>query len=252
MSDAALLCASLRLLRGLGLLERRCAHCLTPFTPRGDEAFCPRCLPPLAPYRGAACPCCGLPLPPADRANAPSVPCGRCLSAPPPWADMLFYGLYEGTLRDCLLRLKFSGELALAGPLGALLAKHLQHARPTARMPDCVLAVPQHPVHLRERGYNQAHELAAALCRELRLPLRHDLLRRTRRVSPQAGLDAAQRAANVHGSFAADARQLAGAHCWLLDDVMTTGSTARAACTALLEAGAASVTLLVMARTPSR
>ena len=44
MSDAALLCASLRLLRGLGLLERRCAHCLTPFTPRGDEAFCPRCL----------------------------------------------------------------------------------------------------------------------------------------------------------------------------------------------------------------
>ena len=115
-----------------------------------------------------------------------------------------------------------------------------------------MLAVPQHPAHLRERGYNQAHELAAALCRELRLPLRHDLLYRTRRVQPQAGLDAVHRAANVRGSFAAATSHLRGAHCWLLDDVMTTGSTARAACSALRDAGAASVTLLVMARTPHR
>ena len=154
-------------------------------------------------------------------------------------------------MRDCLLRLKFSGELALAGPLGGLLASHLRAFPPAVLPPDHVLAVPQHPAHLRERGYNQAHELAVALCRELRLPLRHDLLYRTRRVSPQAGLDAVHRTANVRGSFAATSH-LRGAHCWLLDDVMTTGSTARAACSALREAGAASVTLLVMARTPPR
>lgn len=252
MSARPLLRSSLRLLRGLGLLERRCAHCLAPFTPRQGEAFCPRCLPQLAPYRGAACPRCGLPLPPAERENGPSVPCGHCLADPPPWTTLLAYGLYEGALRDCLLRLKFSGELPLAGALGSLLARHLLAFPPAAPPPDCVLAVPQHPAHLRERGYNQAHELAAALCRELGLPLRHDLLWRTRRVQPQAGLDAAHRLANVRGSFAAPAHRLAGAHCWLLDDVMTTGSTARAAAAALLDAGAASVSLLVMARTPPR
>lgn len=243
---------ALRLLRGLGLLERRCAHCLAPFTPRQGEAFCPHCLPQLAPYRGAACPRCGLPLPAADAPDVPSAPCGHCLTDPPPWDEIRIYGLYQGALRDCLLRLKFSGELALAGPLGGLLASHLRALPPAALPPDHVLAVPQHPAHLRERGYNQAHELAAALCRELRLPLRHDLLYRTRRVQPQAGLDAVHRAANVRGSFAAATSHLRGAHCWLLDDVMTTGSTARAACSALREAGAASVTLLVMARTPPR
>ena len=252
MNAPPLLRAPLRLLRGLGLLERRCAHCLAPFTPREGEAFCPACLPQLAPYQGAACPRCGLPLPAADRNAAPSVPCGHCLADPPPWSAILAYGLYEGALRDCLLRLKFSGELPLAGALGGLLARRLPVALPGAPAPDCVLAMPQHPAHLRERGYNQAHELAAALCRERGLPLRHDLLWRTRRVRPQAGLDAAHRLANVRGSFAAHAHRLAGAHCWLLDDVMTTGSTARAACAALLDAGAASVSLLVMARTPSR
>lgn len=252
MNAPPLLRAPLRLLRGLGLLERRCAHCLAPFTPREGEAFCPVCLPQLAPYRGAACPRCGLPLPAADRNAVPSVPCGHCLADPPPWSAILAYGLYEGALRDCLLRLKFSGELPLAGALGGLLARRLPVALPGAPAPDCVLAMPQHPAHLRERGYNQAHELAAALCRERGLPLRHDLLWRTRRVRPQAGLDAAHRLANVRGSFAAHAHRLAGAHCWLLDDVMTTGSTARAACAALLDAGAASVSLLVMARTPSR
>lgn len=252
MSVATLVRSAKRLLRCLSLLERRCAHCLAPFTPTRDEAFCPRCLPRFAPYKGAACPRCALPLPHADRKDGPSVPCGHCLADPPPWDDIRVYGLYEGVLRDCLLRLKFSGELALAGPLGALLARHLQTFPPETAPPDLVLAVPQHPAHLRERGYNQAHELAVALCRELRLPLRHDLLYRTRRVSPQAGLDAAQRSTNVRGSFAVATPDLAGRHCWLLDDVMTTGSTARAACSVLREAGAASVTLLVMARTPLR
>lgn len=243
---------ALRLARKLGLCERRCAHCLAPFQARRDEAFCPACLPLLAPYAGAACPRCGLPVPASDAASAPSVPCGSCLETPPPWTDFLAYGLYADALRDCLLRLKFSGELWLAGPLGSLMARHLQERRPHLIPPDAVLAVPQHPAHLRERGYNQAHELAAALCRELRLPLRRRLLRRVRRVQPQAGLDAAQRHANVVNSFAGHADLLSGRRCWLVDDVMTTGSTARAACEALLAAGAARVDLLVLARTPLR
>lgn len=243
----------LRLLaQSLGLLERRCAHCLAPFQARHGEAFCPACLPLLTPHDGAACPRCGLPVPVSDNLSAPSVPCGRCQTDPPPWETFLAYGLYAGVLRDCLLRLKYSGELWLAGPLGSLMAQRIRDAQPALLIPDMVLAVPQHPAHLRERGYNQAHELAAALCRELRLTLTRRALRRVRRVRPQAGLDADQRQANVFGSFAGHAALLAGRRCWLVDDVMTTGSTARAACKALLAAGAAAVDVLVLARTPSR
>lgn len=239
------------LAQSLGLLERRCAHCLAPFQARHGEAFCPACLPLLAPHDGAACPRCGLPVPFSDSLSAPSVPCGRCQTNPPPWETFLAYGLYAGTLRDCLLRLKYSGELWLAGPLGGLLAQRVREASPPLPVPDMVLAVPQHPSHLRERGYNQAHELAAALCRELGLPLTRRALRRVRRVLPQAGLDAARRHANVVDSFAGHAGRISGRRCWLVDDVMTTGSTARAACGALLAAGAAAVDLLVLARTPS-
>lgn len=239
-----------RLAQSLGLLERRCAHCLAPFQARHGEAFCPACRPLLTPGVGAACPRCGLPVPFSDRRTAPVVPCGRCQIDPPPWEGFLACGVYAGALRDCLLRLKYSGELWLAGPLGGLLAQRVRDARPALPLPDMVLAVPQHPAHLRERGYNQAHELAAALCRELRLPLGRRALCRVRRVSPQAGLDAAQRHANVADSFAGHAELLSGRRCWLVDDVMTTGSTARAACKALLAAGAAAVDVLVLARTP--
>ena len=185
-------------------------------------------------------------------ADAPPRPgplsrCGQCLQEDPPWSGQACYGLYRGALRDALLRLKFGGELSLAPLLGACL---LEASRCLPR-PDALLAVPQHPAHLRRRGFNQAHELAKALHRLTALPLRPELLRRVKPAPPQAGLAAAQRRRNVRRAFQA-APDAANLCLWLIDDVMTTGNTLAEACRALHAAGTRETHVLFVARTPRR
>lgn len=262
--------------RFLGLAQARCFHCLRPFSPAAgdfsastvsppagffdpDASLCPSCRDLLAPYRGLRCPLCGLPAPvpialPAsgpDEGCATSQKeyqgslCGRCLADPPPWTRAVFYGLYRQSLRHTLLRLKFDGHLYLAPLLGAFLLE-AAHCLP---VPDALLAVPQYPAHLRHRGYNQAHELAKALHVQTGLAIVPDLLSRTRPGPAQVGLSARSRPENVRHSFAASP-EVKGLRLWLVDDVMTTGSTLRAAGLSLIKAGASSVDVLVVARTP--
>ena len=166
--------------------------------------------------------------------------------------EILFYratsqalhGQYHGPLRQLILRFKHGGKPALA----FLLAGMLADAASCLPLPDAVLGIPQHEDHLRRRGYNQAHELAVALGLLLSLPVRPGLLRRPADSPHQTGLTAAQRQRNAAGSFqAADVR---GLHLWLVDDIITTGSTLRAACAELRRAGAARVDALALARTP--
>lgn len=147
-------------------------------------------------------------------------------------------------MRQLILRFKHGGKPALA----FLLAGMLADAASCLPLPDAVLGIPQHEDHLRRRGYNQAHELAVALGLLLSLPVRPGLLRRPADSPHQTGLTAAQRQRNAAGSFqAADVR---GLHLWLADDIITTGSTLRAACAELRRAGAARVDVLALARTP--
>lgn len=256
--------------RALGLSQTRCAHCLRPFSPLetasgaspatgpGGAAapLCPECCLLFLPYNGPRCPRCGLPpveigtdkqTADASSRPAPLSRCGQCLQEEPPWDGLACYGLYEGALRDALLRLKFGGELSLAPLLGACL---LEASRCLPR-PDALLAVPQHPAHLRRRGFNQAHELAKALPRLTGLPLRPELLHRVKPAPPQAGLAAAQRRRNVRRAFQA-APDAANLCLWLIDDVMTTGSTLAEACRALRAAGARETRVLFVARTPRR
>jgi Predicted amidophosphoribosyltransferases len=157
---------------------------------------------------------------------------------------LAFYGLYGGALRHALLRLKFDGHLYLA----PLLGNFLLEAAACLPRPDALTAVPQHPDHLRRRGYNQAHEIAKALRDLSGLPLQAQLLARDVPGPEQARLDARNRRSNVLHSFAA-APNVAGKRVWLVDDIMTTGSTLAAATKALLKGGAARVDVLFIART---
>ena len=206
------------------------------------HGLCPACARALGPYVGGRCRTCGLPLPwPA--AGQPLL-CGDCLASPPPWQGLALHGQYHGPLRQLILRFKHGGKPALA----FLLAGMLADAASCLPLPDAVLGIPQHEDHLRRRGYNQAHELAVALGLLLSLPVRPDLLRRPADSPHQTGLTAAQRQRNAAGSFqAADVR---GLHLWLVDDIITTGSTLRAASAELRRAGAARVDVLALARTP--
>lgn len=235
----------------LGLHESRCTFCLRPFQIQNlppasaflsDTQLCSHCLPHFAPCTAPRCQRCGLPMPKSDVTHTV---CGQCLTHDPPWEALAFWGRYEGALRQALLRLKFDGELSLAPFLAACL---LQAAN-CLPGPDALLAIPQHPEHLQRRGYNQAHELAKQLHTLTGLPLQPNLLKKIRHVPAQASLNASKRLHNVEGSFAA-ATKVRGMRLWLLDDVMTTGSTLLAACRCLRQAGAVGVSVLFVARTP--
>jgi len=164
---------------------------------------------------------------------------------------------YDGPLARAVLALKFEGGLALAGPLGRLLAEdpRLRFDR-EGRAIELVVPVPLHWRRRMIRGFDQTEELARwALGHARRThgwapPLARRVVRRTVATQPQTELDAHERERNVAGVFAvARPAQVRGRRVLIVDDVTTTGATAKACATALLEAGAASVTALALLRT---
>lgn len=167
----------------------------------------------------------------------------------PPWPAVFSPWRYEYPVDRLIRALKFHGDRSVARTLGGLLAD-TRAARPEP-LPDLLVPVPLHIGRLRQRGYNQADEIARAVAGVLdiqRLPL---ALERVRETAAQSGLPAALRPANVAGAFRLSARlqaSLSGARIALIDDVVTTGSTARAAAQALLDADAKSVELWALAR----
>jgi ComF family protein len=197
-----------------------CAHCDADL-PRLDAALCPRCA--LASPGGAAC--------------------GRCLTRPPPFDATVAALAYRFPADVLVQALKFRGELALAPLLGDLLAR-----RVSGKGVDLLVPVPLAPRRLRERGYNQALEVARRVAAVAGLRLAPEACRRTRETSEQMGLALDEREGNVRGAF--DCPQLVGgATVAVVDDVMTTGATLAEVAAALKRAGAARVLNWVVART---
>jgi ComF family protein len=226
--------------RGLAALARaawpaRCLACDAPGD--GDRDLCGECAAGL-PRPGPACRVCALPQPTATI-------CTGCRHAPPPFATTLAAALYRAPLDDWLPRFKFHGDLAA----GRLLAQLLADAVAAAPRPDAVVPVPLHRARLRERGYDQALELARPVAAALALPLRADALVRTRATSAQTELGARARRRNLRGAFALRGAPLPP-HVALVDDVMTTGATLAEAARVLRAGGVARVDLWVVARAP--
>ena len=140
---------------------------------------------------------------------------------------------YEGPIELALQRFKYEGWRRLAEPLALLLAERLVVEGLSA---PCALAVPLHPVRLRQRGFNQAELLARELRGRLALGKPPGELIRVRATPPQVGLDRRWRLENVSGAFAWHGADLAGQPLLLVDDVATTGATLEA-CAAALRAG---------------
>jgi ComF family protein len=184
---------------------------------------------------------------PAD-ALAAERRCGACRRVAPAFTYARSATRYGDVVREALHAFKFGGRRALAAPLGDLLAEVGATALPVGR-PDLVVPVPLHPRRERERGFNQALLLARRLGRAWALPVRADVLGRPTATRPQTELDAPARRANVRSAFVLRRPELiAGRHEVLVDDIMTTGSTASACATCLREGGAATVGVLTVAR----
>lgn len=226
-------------LKWLGFCQRRCANCLQPFYPddqKDGRRLCASCRIALSSYQGPRCRRCGIP--------SQNI-CRQCASTPPPWPAVAYHGLYTGALREMILRLKFGNELHIA----RLLAEFVYEAARCLPRPEAIVPIPQAPQHLRNRGFNQAHEIGRYLAKLAGFRLDSNLLERTRQCRPQEGLSAEERKENLAGAFRASP-DAAGKAIWLLDDVMTTGSTCASAACELLDAGASAVYPLFVARTP--
>jgi len=193
---------------------------------------CERDLPRLPAER---CPRCALPSP-------RSATCGRCLADPPRY-DATFAALAYDFPADALVHsLKFRGELALAPFLGSLLLDEVQHDITE------IVPVPLSRARLRERGFNQAVEIARPLAKAAGQRIALELLERARDTPAQFELPWAERRRNVRGAFATT-RALLGATVAVVDDVMTTGATLDEIAGVLKGAGAARVVNWVVART---
>ena len=177
--------------------------------------------------------------------------CGRCLHTAPPLDRTIAALDYRFPWDGLLQHFKYHQALELRESLLERLNTALNAAEVEA--PDWLLPVPLSVERLRDRGYNQSHELARALARRRGLRCEAELLLRVRHNAVQAGLKLEDRAANVRGIFAVDplrARHLRGTTVALLDDVMTSGATLFELASVLLQVGVMSVQAWVIARTP--
>ena len=211
----------------------------------GRERLCPDCLSRFAPPL-PRCGACGLAL--AQEAPA----CGECLRDPPRFDRTVCAVDYVFPWDHLIREFKFHGQVDLAGPLARRLTAAVQ-ARGD-RAVQWVLPVPMTNQRLRERGYDQAWELARRVAKALQLPARADALVRTLDTVHQTELGRAARQRNLRAAFFVPGPQRAALRhtcVALVDDVMTTGATLGEATAALRRAGVAAVEVWVLARTPA-
>ncbi len=197
-----------------------------------EQDFCSPCKTTL-PYRHhRACPRCAAALPASAAAAAI---CGACHKNPPIFTQS--YALIQ--------QLKYNKKLYLARTLGQMMAKTMADIE--LPRPDVLLPVPLHRQRLRQRGFNQALELARPVARELGIPLDPWLAIRHKATAPQASLSPKDRYRNVRGAFQAK-KGVSELRIAIIDDVMTTGHTVNALAKILKKAGAREITVWVFAR----
>jgi ComF family protein len=210
-------------------LAASCQLCGSPEI-SGNLDLCPACYEAL-PWLPTACPRCANPLPAAPTAK--NTLCGQCQQAPPAFDNSLALFRYGPPLDRLIQDLKFHGQLRYARLLGTLMANHLAQWQHEI---DCIIPVPLHPRRLRERGFNQALELARPIARHLHLDIDTRQCQRLRHTHGQADLPLARRHANVRNAFNVS-KTSDWQHVAIIDDVMTSGQTVNSLARALKQTG---------------
>ena len=239
------------------LLPASCTLCGSPLPRLASVPICDACWSEIPAETGVVCRRCGdaLDAPVVEGIEATSL-CRACRAAAPAFARAVSFGTYDGKLRDAIHALKYDRMHPAARNLGTMLAKAIAPILPEAPAAMLVIPVPLHRTKNRQRGFNQARALAKAAIHALarsnpdsQLKLAPSTLMRLRATETQAGLTPAQRRKNVRGAFkVTEPAAVRGQHVLLVDDILTTGATARAAAQALMKAGAASVYVATLAR----
>lgn len=198
--------------------------------------ICTTCWLKIKRYSGPSCRICAVPL-----VSVYSTVCKECLTNAPSFSVVLNYGIYSDALAEAINLMKFSGLRRLANPMGKLFLN--------LEMPECngIIPVPLSKHALRERGFNQSLLMARVISKKLKIPLYMDMLLKIKDTSPQVGLNAKERMKNLRRAFKTSGK-INNLRLLLLDDVMTTGATARECSKTLMSAGAKEVIVITLAR----
>ncbi len=226
------------------LLPLRCVVCeLQPGAPA--TSICTQCEADFFAAETARCERCAICVP-RGKTGSPRI-CGRCLANMPEFDATTTLADYVSPVDGMVMALKFTARLDLAQFFGQLLASRVSAVPPTDDA--VVIPVPLAFERARQRGFNQSHHIARAFAVASHRRLVVDRLLRIRHTPPQQSLALKERRSNVRGAFAVEG-SLRGQHVFVVDDVMTTGSTLDEVARVLKQAGAAHVHNLIVARTP--
>ncbi|MDI1300123.1 ComF family protein [Methylotenera sp.] len=215
------------------LLKQRCLLCTT--DEGGEFGLCDACYKDLPWHTAPQCPQCGL--------SSNGLVCGSCLHSPPDFDATHSLFTYDFPLDVMMQRYKYGSMLNLGHIFGKMLSNKTNLANV-----DLVIAMPMHPARLKERGFNQALEIAKIITNNNPEKLDYLSVQRQKLTPPQANLPLKERVRNIKGAFTAS-NHLNGKRIAIIDDVMTTGASLNELAKTLKQAGASHVECWVVART---
>ena len=216
------------------IFKQNCLLCASPQA--NSHALCAACLKELPYSPTSSCPQCGL--------SSNSLVCGSCLNSPPDFDITRAVFIYAFPIDAMMQHYKYGDALHISRTFGQLLAEKID-----LNSIDLIIPMPMHPARLKERGFNQALEIAKVFSKE---KLDYKSASRQKLTPPQASLPFKERVKNIKGAFAINknlAANLAGKCVAIVDDVMTTGASLNELAKTLKNAGASHVECWVVART---
>ena len=233
----------LKLRSRLEAIQHNCLLCHT----RDNKHICQACCPDFFFSPSSCCSRCALSL------AVPAELCGECLNTLPAFDHTKAAYIYQGALTQLLLRFKEQRDFIAGQTLATLFSQYIANSYQDtdgASLPTMITPVPLHWRRRWQRGFNQSLWFAQHMSKTLHIPCHADLLMKSQHIDPQKQLKRKQRLQLPADTFVAIPNSVQGQHIALVDDVMTTGATANAAALSLKRAGAARVSIWVLARAP--
>ena len=215
------------------IFKQKCLLCASPQA--NSHGLCSPCLNELPWHASTSCPQCGL--------SSSGQLCGSCISSPPDFDATHAVFLYQYPIDKMMQRYKYGNMLNISHTFGQLLAD-----KSAFEAIDLIIPMPMHPTRIKQRGFNQALEIAKVLTKNHPQKLDYKSVIRQTLTPPQASLALKERVKNIKGAFKVNS-DLAGKRIAIVDDVMTTGASLNELAKTLKKAGASHVECWVVART---
>ena len=224
------------------IFKQKCLLCASPQS--NIHGLCNPCLNELPWHPASSCPQCGL--------SSSGLLCGRCISSPPDFDATHAVFLYQYPIDMMMQRYKYGNMLNISYTFGQLLTEKSPFGTLNISAVDLIIPMPMHPTRIKERGFNQALEIAKVLTTNCINKLDYNHVTRQTLTPPQASLPLKERVKNIKGAFKVNTEiidKLVGKRIAIVDDVMTTGASLNELAKTLKNAGASHVECWVIART---